>query len=248
MVNLLNGALTVNTSFSAAALPNNGSVTLIKGQTATIGSNTLALGTTLSNLMNGVLANLISALFNQSKTSGNGGVTNTTLATQLLSSVSNVGGTLTNAVGQVKTAASVLQTFVTSVANNASLTNSLSSLVTGVLSTVGNLVGGLLTSVVNLLGNLVGNVGCLLFSGNAYNQCVLGNELGGSQTKSGTTVSNLLLTLLGMVVNLLQPILNSVGAALATQLSTLLGLQLGLVDVSLIDLNCSSGTTVSLAY
>jgi len=77
---------------------------------------------------------------------------------------------------------------------------------------------------------------------------VLGNELGGSQTKSGTTVSNLLLTLLGMVVNLLQPILNSVGAALATQLSTLLGLQLGLVDVSLIDLNCSSGTTVSLAY
>lgn len=246
MVNLLNGALTVNTSLTAAALPNNGSVTLIKGQTATIGSNTLALGTTLSNLMNGVLANLISALFNQSKASGNGGVTNTTLAAQLLNSVSAVGGALNNAVGQVNTAASVLQTFVTSVINNASLTNSLGTLVTGVLSSVGNLVGGLLTSIVNLLGNLLGNVACAL-SGN-YNQCVLSNELGGSQTKNGTTVSNLLLTLLGMVVNLLQPILNAVGAALATQLSTLLGLQLGLVDVSLIDLNCNSGTTVSLAY
>jgi len=246
MLNLLSGGLTVNTSLTAAALPNNGSVTLIKGQTQTIGSNTLALGTTLSNLMNGVLANLIAALFNQSKATGNGTVTNSTLATKLLSSVSAIGGTLNNAVGQVNTAASVLQTFVNSVTSNATLTASLSSLVTGVLSSVGNLVGGLLTSVVNLLGNLLGNVACALSAN--YNQCVLSNELGGSQTKSGTTISNLLLTLLGMVVNVLQPILNQVGAALATQLSTLLGLQLGLVDVSLIDLNCSSGTTVSLAY
>jgi uncharacterized membrane protein len=71
--------------------------------------------------------------------------------------------------------------------------------------------------------------------------------LAGNQTSGGTSVSNAVVALLGLVVNLLQPILNSLGGAVATLLSNVLGVQLGLVDVSLLDLNCG-GTSVKLVY
>lgn len=82
----------------------------------------------------------------------------------------------------------------------------------------------------------------------------------------GTTVTSLFSSLLGSLsgslggllgglvggvvtglLNLLQPILDLLGGALATLLNSVLGVGLGLVDVKLIDLNCG-GSTVKLVY
>lgn len=227
LVKLLGNVLTLKTSFAVPALPNTGSVTLSKGQTGTIGGNGLQIGATVASLFQTVLADILGKLLSQ----GQGGVTNGALATGLLGTAGNV---LNTAVTNLNTSLASLKTFVTGLNNGSPLAG------------IGNLVGGLLNSVTALLGNLLGNIGCLL-SGN-YNQCVVANQLSGNQTGGGTTLSNVLLALLGLLQGVLGPVLNQLGSVLSSTLGNLLGLNIGQVDVTLIDLNCGGGAGVALVY
>lgn len=222
LVKVLGGALTLNTRVVIDALPNAGSVTLSKGQTGVIGGNSLQLGTTVGNLLQAVLADILSQLLNL----GQGGVNKNNLAAGLLGTAGNV---LNTTVGNLEKSLTALQTFVNGLNNGSPLAG------------IGNLVGGLLGSVTGLLGNLLGNVGCLL-SGN-YNQCTVANQLNG-----GGSVSNVLLALLGLLRDVLVPLLDPLGNALKGMLSNLLGLDIGQVDVTLIDLNCGGGAGVDLVY
>ncbi|MBF8178484.1 pilus assembly protein TadG-related protein [Herminiimonas contaminans] len=231
LLNVLNGKLSVNTSFTVDALPNTDSQDFVKGQTKSIGRNDLQFGTTVSNLMSGLIAKLISAVFNQ----GKGSVTSNDLAGPLLGAVSQTGNVLNNALAKVETMLTGLRNFATGVNANSSLAGLLGGVVTGLLSTVGTLANGLL----NVVGNLLTAVFCL---GNQ--QCILGNQLAGDQG----SISKVLLTILSMVTELLKPVLDALGLALATQLEALLGTQLGQVDVTLIDLNCGGGDTARLVH
>ncbi|HWW99746.1 pilus assembly protein TadG-related protein [Collimonas sp.] len=218
MVQVL-GISLINSPISIPGLPNNSNVLLSKGQTATTGSNNLQIGTTVTNVFNALLGALIGNLLGNPSTNS---VNNNNLATSLLSSVHQ---NLTVAQNTVTSGLTSLNTLASNPV--AGLLNSLGGLVGNVLSSVGQLVSGLLC-----LGN---------------SQCILSTQLAGSQNSGGTSVSNALVSLLGIVVNLLQPILNALGGALATLLSNVLGVQLGTVDVSLLDLNCG-GTSVKLVY
>ena len=61
-------------------------------------------------------------------------------------------------------------------------------------------------------------------------------------------MSNLLLAVLAILEKLLEPLLNTLGTQIQTVLNGLLGIQLGLVDVTLIDLKCGGGDTARLVY
>ena len=238
IVNLLNGALRLSTHFKIDALPSNFSpVTLSKGQSVTLGSNNLQIGTTLKAVLGTVLGKLLGQ--------GQGVISNSSLASALLGVP---GSTLQSATETLDTSLRSLRIFVNSLdtATRQLLGGTLSAAVISLLNGVGNLLTGLLTSIGNLLGNLLGNVACAL-SGQ-YSQCMLEKELAGSQTNSGNTVSNVLLSLLGLVTDLLRPLLDNLGTQLANSLNDLLGLQIGEVDVKLIDLNCAARTDVRLVY
>jgi hypothetical protein len=231
LLNVLNGKINVNTSFTVDALPNTDSQDFVKGQTKSIGRNDLQFGTTVSNLMSGLIAKLINAVFNQ----GKGSVTGNDLAGPLMGAVSQTGNVLNNALAKVEAMLTGLRNFATGVNSNSSLVGLLGGVVTGLLNTVGTLANGLL----NVVGNLLTAVFCL---GNQ--QCILGNQLAGDQG----SISKVLLTVLSMVTELLKPVLDALGVALATQLEALLGTQLGQVDVTLIDLNCGGGDTARLVH
>ncbi|MFZ1180996.1 MAG: TadG family pilus assembly protein [Herbaspirillum sp.] len=233
LVNVL-GLLKLNTRVVIPALPNTGSVTLSKGQTLTIGGNVLQIGTTVSNLFRAVLADILGQLLGQ----GQGGVTPGTLATMLLNPTGNVLEPLAKALADLNTLLINLQGFANGLNDGSPL------------ASIGNLVGGLLNSVTGLLGNLLGDVVCRVSSLGSptytatYNQCALAKQLSGGNG----TVPNVLLVLLGLVQYVLAPLLDQVGAALSSALGSLLGLDLGQVDVTLIDLNCGSGAGVDLVY
>lgn len=227
LVNVL-GLLKLNTRVVIPALPNTGSVTLSKGQTLTIGGNVLQIGTTVSNLFRAVLADILGQMLGQ----GQGGVTPSTLAAELL-----------NASGNVLAPALVdLRTFLTNLQGFANGLNDGSP-----LASIGNLVGGLINSVTSLLNNLLGNIVCRISTvadPTKYNQCALTSQLSGGNGAA----PNVLLVLLGLVQYVLAPLLDQVGAVLSSALGSLLGLDVGQVDVTLIDLNCGSGVGVDLVY
>lgn len=232
LINVLNGALNIQSSFAFDALPNSETRNFVKGQTQTMGRNDLQLGATLFNLMDGVLAKLLSATLLQVQSQGPGGLNNTSLAAGLLNAT---GETLNEVIGRVKDVLGVLKKFVNDVNANSSLTALLGSVLSGLLNTVANLTNGLL----NVVGNILAPILCF---GNA--QCILANQLSGNQG----SISKAVLTTLGMATELLRPILDGLGSALASQLQTLLGAQLGQVDVTLIDLNCGGGENVRLVH
>ncbi|MFJ2989705.1 pilus assembly protein TadG-related protein [Collimonas sp. NPDC087041] len=229
MVNVLNGVLTINKAIAVDGLQNTNNVTLSKGQTVTTGNNNLQIGTTLSNLFSALTGALAGSLL------GGSGVNSNNLATGLLNgqNLANAQSMVTNALSSLSNFVNGLGTSVTSILGNLLTVN-----VLGILTNVGGLVNNLL----NTIGQIVSGLVCL---GNS--QCILSNQLSGSQTSGGTTISNALLTAVGLLINLLQPILNVLGGALSTILNGLLGIQLGLVDVNLMDLNCG-GTSVKLVY
>jgi len=237
-VNVLNGTLVLGKPFTLNALPGGGVVTLSKGQTATVGSNNLQLGTTVTNIWNAVLATLLGQILNAPLT----GVTKTNLANGLLAANGNG---LQATLDALKTSTTSLQTFANGLNNDVKnlLTGSLSSSVIGLLSNVGNLVSGLLTSVVTLLGNIVQILLNLLFCDAT---CQVEKPLTGNS--SNPAVSNLLLAVLAILENLLKPLLDTLGSQIASLLNGLLGIQLGLVDVTLIDLNCGGGDTARLVH
>ncbi|AMO93849.1 tad-like Flp pilus-assembly family protein [Collimonas fungivorans] len=238
MVNLLNGVLKVNKAIAIDGLQNNSSLSLYKGQTLTTGSNSLPIGTTVSNLFSALTGALAGNLLGQ----GQGGVTNNNLASGLLS---NMGNNSSTVLSYTQTVAGNLQTFVNGL--GATVQSLLSGVLTlnllNVLNSVGSLVGGLLTTLGNILGGLIGACGLI---GHNSQACVAGS-LSGSQGGGAGAITNVLLTLVGLLVTLLQPILDALGGVVANLLNGLLGIQLGLVDVSLLDLNCG-GTSVKLVY
>jgi len=225
MINVLNGTLKVNTKIAVDALTNNSSVTLSKGQTVTTPGNNLQIGSTVSALVAALASSLLNSLL------GGSSVNNNNLATGLLN-----GQSLAAAQTLVSNSLGYLNTLVSSLSSSVTSLLSLNPL--GILTSVGGLVSNLLNSILQFLGNLL----CL---GNS--QCIMSGQLAGSQTSGSTSVSNAAIAVVGLLVNLLQPILNGLGSALSTLLSNLLGIQLGLVDVTLLDLNCG-GTSVSLVY
>lgn len=238
ILNFLGGTLRINTSFALNALNSSGSVTLAKGQTATVGNNNLPIGTTVSNLTNAVLVTLLGQLLNNKQ----GAVTDNNLATYLLSADGNV---LKTTLETLNGSLTSLQNFINSLNSDvkAIAGGSLGSGLVGVLGSVGNLVGGLLTSVGNLLSSILGGLLNLLFC-NAH--CQVQNQLSGNS--SNAAISNVLLALMGIVEKLLEPILNGLGAQIASLLNNLLGIGLGQVDVTLIDLKCGGGSDVRLVY
>lgn len=220
MVSLL-GTTLVSKPITIDALPNNPpALTLIKGQTLSTQDNGLQIGTTVSSLISA----LVSAILNVGTPSS---VNNNNLASAL---VSSIGGTATNVLNYTNSTLKVLQTFI-------------GSLGTGnVLAGLGTLVGGLVSSLGTLLGSILGAIvgPCSLLFGSTT-ACVA-SGLSGTQGSGAGQVSNVLLTILGLVVNLL----NGLGGALSALL-TQLGIHLGVVDVNLMDINCGGGS-VSLVY
>lgn len=237
-INVLNGLVKVKSGFTLDALPGGGVVTLSKGQTATVGNNNLQLGTTVTNVWNAVLASLLGQVLNTPLT----GVTKNNLATGLLAANSNG---LQVTLEALKTSTTSLQTFVNSLNNDVKslLNGSLSSGVIGLLGSVGNLVNGLLTGVGTLLNNIVQILLNLLICDAT---CQVEKPLNGNS--SNPAVSNVLLAVLAILEKLVEPLLNTLGGQLQTLLNGLLGIQLGLVDVTLIDLNCGGGDTARLVH
>lgn len=238
LFSFLGGALSINDRIVLTALNSNGSVTLSKGQTATVGNNNLPLGTTVSNLTKAVLVTLLGKLLNNKQ----GPVTDNTLATYLLNAD---GGVLQTTLNTLKGSLSSLQTFVNSLSTDVTAIagGSLGSGVVSLLNSVGGLVNGLLTGVGNLLNSVIGGLLNLLFC-NAH--CQVQNQLSGNSSNSA--VSNVLLALMGLLEKLLEPILNGLGAQIASLLNDLLGIGLGQVDVTLIDLKCGGGDNVRLVF
>jgi hypothetical protein len=134
---------------------------------------------------------------------------------------------LINGVGTIGQSVLSTQQF-----NLATTLQATSSVVTGLVSSVGQVVGG-------LLGSLIGP--CGLVGGS--DQACLASKLAGTQ--AGTTTPNALLAVVGAIANLLQPALNSLGSSLASALNTLLGANLGQANLTLTSLNCL-GTDVRL--
>ncbi|ABR91494.1 Uncharacterized conserved protein [Janthinobacterium sp. Marseille] len=234
IVSLLNNTITLTPqpfildALTSAADP----LPFVKGQTRQmLPSNQLKIGTAVK----AVIANVLGQLLAQ----GQGGKTNGDLAAALLKATGN---SLSGATDLLKTSLASLQTFVGSLDSSvkALLGGSLSSAVINLLSGVGNLVGGLLGGIGQLL-DLVAN--CGLFP---TDQCKLALDLKGNQTSGGNTISKVMLALLGLVEQLLQP-LDALGSSLSSLLSNL-GIDTGQVDVTLIDLKCGGGDNVKLVY
>jgi len=234
VVNLLSNALQLNTSFRIEALQSNFSpVTLSKGQSVTLSTNNLQIGATLQAILGTVLGKLLDQ--------GQGAVTNSSLATRLLAATSN---SLDASIDLLKTSVNSLSSFVSGLNADvrALLNGSLTSAVVSVLNSVGGLVN-------NLLGGLGKFLGVVLTCGVLpTDQCKLAYDLQGTQTSGGNTISNVMLSLLGLVTELLRPIFDNLGSQLANALNNLLGLQIGEVDIKLIDLNCATRTDVRLVH
>jgi uncharacterized membrane protein len=233
-INVLNNTVILGKPFELKVFSWQGSVTLSKGQTATVGGNNLDIVTTVKNLSNAVIATLLGQLLNTPLT----GVNKSNLGSFLLDAN---GGVLQTTLQTLKTSATSLQTFVNGLNSDvkAMLNGSLGDGVIGLLGNVGSLVGGLLTGVANLLGGILDFLLC-------NTQCQIEKPLAGNS--SNPAVSNVLLALLGVLEKLLEPLLNTLGTQIQAVLNGLLGIQLGLVDVTLIDLKCGGGDTARLVY
>lgn len=236
--------LSLSTSFSFDMLPASGNVTLSMANPTQTISNPIDLNTTVSNLTKTVIGNVLGKLLTQ----GQGSVTKGNLAEGVLDANKSKSNVLKSTTEMLNSSLNSLKSFVNGLDNSVKtlLGGSLSSAVVGLLSNVGNLLTGLLTSIGNLLGNLLGNVACLA-SGN-YNQCMIEKQLDGNQSSGSQTISNVMLSLLGLVESLLQPVLTPLGTSLQTLLNNLLGLNVGQVDVTLIDLNCGGGENIKLVH
>ncbi len=263
-VNLLgSGLIGLNAHLGVDVLGTDGNVVLAQGQTDTVNGN-LDLGTTVKNLTDALLAGLLGTGVNTKPT--------LTLAqrTELASDLWNqVGGNacgsgsagrtcrtqeFNEATNTLNAASTGLSGFLGSAVLNpvVGLLDSVLTLnLVGVLQSVGGLVGGLLTVVGNLLGSLLDIV--------TGNPCTGGGLLGGNGSNggcvdqlktlvdatSGTSPQAGVVSLLGLVLNLLQPILDAVGNNLLMPLlQNVLGLQVGQTDVNLMALECRAGAVL----
>lgn len=240
---ILDGILPVTTNLSIKGSPVSGTVRLSKGQEVIFppDGSSLAIGTVVKNLTDAVMADVLGKLLLQ----GQGNVTENTLAGNLLAANAN---NVQTALATMRDSIATLKTFTNGLSANvtALLEFTPDSGVVGTLNGIDDAVTGLLASLGSLIDNLIGNVlhalGCLTDK----TQCITG-QLAQNGGQSGG-ISNVLVTILGLVTQLLQPILDNLSTTLTAQLESLLGAHIGQVKVKLIDLNCGGGENVRLVH
>lgn len=231
-LNLLSGQVHVN-ALSTPTTP----VTLSVGQTKSTGQNPLAIGDTVSSLVNQMLG-LILAQPSQAGTGGSiagmtpataadvadkyltkYGYNATTIASRMIADGVTWGrpcliGVLTCAMPDV------WKGQVTPLIGTCDNTCKRNALIASLQTTASNgVIPGLLTGAGDLVSGLLGGTG-------------------------STTQQNLLQSLLKPVIELLKPTLNAVGSALSNVLLNVLGIDLGVTDVKLMSLSCSNARLV----
>lgn len=229
------------------ALNNNDTLTLAAGETKTTSGNPLAIGTTVANTLSELLKLLLGG-------SGSGGETAANRPTTPALAATMANNYIPTTTGATMTAAAVtaVQNALTADGltwNRPSLAGLLSqpmpsewsanvlackpllsttytttcvrtALVTSLLSANQN---GLLTGLLNSLVQLVSGI------------------LGLDPASGGTP---LLSTVLGPLINLLQPVLDQIGAFVSNILSNVVGIQLGLTDVHMNSISCHNSKLV----
>lgn len=239
--------VTLRKSLHLEALPLNDSVTLAAGDTASVG-NPLAIGTTVANVTNALLATLLV------ETLDSGPAVPLTQRRTLAQNLWNAEGAactsrtcrinrLNAIASDIEGATQGLGGFLGGLTSDvlALLSNTLTLNLQGLLNSVGDLVGGLLGGLGDLLGGLLGGCTALLGSNDAA--CV--NEIAGSLDGNGgggaNAVPNAITALTGFLLQTLRPVLDGIGSSLLTPLlRDVLGLQLGQIDVHLQTLNCQA--------
>lgn len=234
LVNVM-GLLKTTNRLRIAALPLEAPdrATLRESETATLG-NTLAVGSTVSN----IVSQATTLLFTGTASSG----------TPSGASVTDVANQIWNDTGRTVANGGAGCTADTTACRALRLANAKQRIEANAAQS------GLLSGVVNGLGDLLGAVGGLVsgdgcsytgLAGTTSNAgCVtlLRTTLGkASGSKTGSTTSNSLAVLTGM----LRPVLNAVGANVLTPLlQNVLGIHLGEVDVKVESLRCGSSKLV----
>ncbi|OZI77937.1 TadG family pilus assembly protein [Bordetella genomosp. 12] len=254
---------------SVPALAATGQADFHAGQTLTLppGGNPLAIGTTAKHLTDALLALIVGNSLNN----GNAAFTSTSAQTQLVQQLWNGtastvcsannascrGKRLTAALNQIEEASSGLGGFVGGLTgstldilgslltlNIPSLLQGVGSVVSGVLGLVGGLLNGLL-DVLGLntcSGYLAGSeTGCL-------NQLKSALSTTPNNAPGAGNASNAVTALVGLVLKVLQPALDAVGASVLQPLiNDTLGLKVGLTDVHMLSVDCD-GKGVQLVY
>lgn len=263
-VGLLGATLvSLNTNFKidALPLPANSYVTLAQSETGTLG-NDLLIGTTLKNITNALLASLLANSLSQPAVLTDA---------QRQAMASDLWGTppcatndsacrkarLTTVNNKINASANGLSGFLGNLgADTVSILNQLLTLnLSGLIAGIGSLVTGLLNGVGNLLGDILGGLlgnsctGGLAFGAGSDSACIktIADSLKNSSSGGGTTAPNALISLVGFLLQLLQPVLDAVGTQILTPLlQNILGLHLGQVDINLRTLDCNAAP--SLVY
>lgn len=263
-VGLLGATLvSLNTKFKVDALPlpANSYVTLAQSETGTLG-NDLLIGTTVKNITNALLASLLANSLNTPSTLSDA---------QRLAMATDLWGTppcatndsacrkarLTTVNNKINASANGLSGFLGNLGTDTLNTlNQLSILnLSGLIAGIGSLVTGLLNGVGNLLGDILGGLlgnsctGGLAFGAGTDSACIktIADSVKNSSSGGGTTAPNALISLVGFLLQLLQPVLDAVGTQILTPLlQNILGLHLGQVDINLRTLDCNAAP--SLVY
>lgn len=234
LVNVL-GLLKTTNHLRIAALPLDAPsrVTLKEGETGTLG-NSLAIGSTVSNLVSQATTLLFT------NTSSNGTPSSASL-TDVANQIWNDSGKSVALGGAGCTAdttlcrASRLANAKQRIEANAAQSGLLSGVVNGIgdlLGAVGGLVTGDGCSYTGLAGT-TSNAGCVTLLKNTLTKA--------SGSNGGSTASNSLAVLTGM----LKPVMNAIGASVLTPLlQNVLGIYLGQVDVKVESLQCGNSKLV----
>lgn len=234
LVNIL-GLLRADTSAPVNGLPitQPATVKLAEGETDTVG-NELALGATVTNLVNTITTLLFSG------TSGSGSPSPTDIA--------NLANQIWADTGKSVPAGGAGCTADTDACRSLRLKNARDFIDSNATQS------GLLTGLLNGLGDLLGAVGTLL-TGDGCTFRVLGPATSNDgcvklikntlEKKSNSNLSGGVSNALAVLTGLLQPILDAIGKDVLTPLlRNLLGVHLGEVDVKLQALRCNNAQLV----
>lgn len=240
LLSLLNNSIALNGTIALTPLPNSGTARLHVGESATLSSNALALGST-AQALGSALANALDMSIADRLVNAGSGATRPSdaapLARALLTTANNV---LSPATSLVSSSLSTLQALSKSI--DATVTALLSAEPTGTLAAVnalGNSAGALLNAVTGLLNGVLGG---LLDPILGVNPCtgINPDKLACLQSLFPNPADRTSVVL-GLVSSVLSPGLDQLGALLGKQLDALFGARLGQADVHLIALDCIGG-------
>lgn len=236
LVKVLGNTL-VSGKMHVAALTGQGDLTLHQGETAS-----MYIDFNIGDAVSDLITNVLTTILGSSTSPGAPSPDVATMANQLWTQAGMTagGGQLADTAANRKLRMQAIDSM---------LTQPISPQTTGLLPGLTNLVGGLLDSVGSLLGGVLGAVtgdncttGLLGLPGGNVGGCmtILKQTLGHAQnTSAGNAVSNALVAPVGLIIDALRPVLNSLGDGLLKPLlASLLGEQPGRTDVHLMSLQC----------